>query len=245
MRSGNPSLRENTFSEYRGMASGMDAMTIQGTINKTFVLLALVLATAIYTWVQYFSGVNVTTHLVLGAIGSFVCALIVIFAKKTAPVVAPIYALLEGLFVGGISAIYESQFQGITVMAVLLTFTVLFALLIVYKSGLIKVTQNFRLGILAATFGILLAYLVSFILGFFGIIVPFIHDSGPIGILVSVFIVIIAALNLVLDFDFIEKGAKMRCPKYMEWYGAFGLMVTLIWLYLEILRLLAKISSRR
>lgn len=245
MRSGNPSLRENTFDEYSGMSYGHESMTIQGTVNKTFILLVLVLVSAGFTWSQYFAGVNILPHLVIGAIGSLILSLVVVFAKRSAPITAPIYALLEGLFVGGISALYETEFEGITIMAVTLTFTVMLGLLLVYKSGLIKVTQNFRLGLFAATLGIFFTYLISFILGLFGVTVPFIHDSGPIGILVSIVIVVIAALNLVLDFDFIEKGAQMNCPKYMEWYGAFGLMVTLIWLYLEILRLLSKIASRK
>ncbi|WP_062353244.1 Bax inhibitor-1/YccA family protein [Bacillus kwashiorkori] len=243
VRSGNPSLRENTFNDYQGLGY-QNEMTISGTVNKTFILLVLVTASAAFTWYLYFTGQNVMPYLITGAIGSFIFALITIFAKKAAPVTAPIYAILEGLFIGGISAFYEEQVEGITFMAVSLTFAVLFGLLLVYKSGLIKVTQNFRLGIFAATLGIFLAYFLHFILSFFGMSIPFIHDSGPIGIGVSVFIVIIAALNLVLDFDFIEKGAEMRCPKYLEWYAAFGLMVTLVWLYLEILRLLSKIFSR-
>ncbi|MCU9614337.1 Bax inhibitor-1/YccA family protein [Caldibacillus lycopersici] len=244
MRSGNPSLRENTFDDYRGWSQG-NTMTIQGTVNKTFILLLLVVLSAVYTWYQYFSGVDVTAYLLIGAIGGFIVSLIATFWKQSTPITAPVYALLEGLFVGGISALYEAQFQGITTLAVTLTFAVLFSLLIIYKLRIIKVTQNFRLGLFAATFGILLTYLINIILSFFGVSVPFLHDSGPIGILISLFIVVIAALNLVLDFDFIEKGAQMNCPKYLEWYGAFGLMVTLVWLYLEILRLLSKVMSRK
>ncbi|MET3698785.1 uncharacterized YccA/Bax inhibitor family protein [Bacillus oleivorans] len=244
MRSGNPSLRGNTFDAYAGMGGG-HVMTIQGTVNKTFILLLLIIASAGFTWFQYFSGVNIVPHLVIGVIGVLILSLVTVFWKKAAPVTAPMYAIFEGLFVGGISGLYESEFQGITITAVTLTFAILIGLLMVYKSGLIKVTHNFRLGVAAATLGIFLAYLTSFILGLFGITVPFIHDATPIGILISVGIVIIAALNLVLDFDFIEKGAAIGCPKYMEWYGAFGLMVTLVWLYLEILRLLAKINSRK
>jgi uncharacterized YccA/Bax inhibitor family protein len=157
---------------------------------------------------------------------------------------APLYAVLEGLFLGGISALYELKFQGIVIQAVALTFGTLAALLLAYKSRLIKVTENFKLGVVAATGGIALVYLISIGLGFFGIRMPYLHDSGPIGIGISVFIVIVAALNLVLDFDFIEQGAAQGAPKYMEWYAAFGLLVTLIWLYLEILRLLAKVRRR-
>jgi uncharacterized YccA/Bax inhibitor family protein len=158
---------------------------------------------------------------------------------------APIYALLEGLFLGGISAIFEAQYPGIVIQAVSLTFGTLFCLLLAYRSGIIKVTENFKLGVAAATGGIALIYLATLVLGLFGVRMPFIHESGLIGIGFSLFVVVIAALNLVLDFDFIESGAKSGAPKYMEWYAAFGLMVTLIWLYIEILRLLAKLRSRR
>jgi uncharacterized YccA/Bax inhibitor family protein len=159
-------------------------------------------------------------------------------------VTAPIYAVLEGLFLGGISAIFEMSYPGIVIQAVALTFGTLFCLLAAYKSRLIKVTENFKLGIVAATGAICLIYLVSIIMGFFGASIPMIHSSGPLGIGFSLFVVTIAALNLVLDFDFIERGSEMGAPKYMEWYGAFGLVVTLVWLYIEILRLLSKLRRR-
>jgi uncharacterized YccA/Bax inhibitor family protein len=166
--------------------------------------------------------------------------------KKTwAPVTTPLYAAFEGVALGGISVIFESQYPGIVSQAVFLTFGTLAALLFAYRSGLVKATENFKLGIVAATGGIALVYLLSFILGFFGMSVPLIHSSGTWGILFSMFVVVIAALNLVLDFDFIETGVERGSPKYMEWYAAFGLLVTLVWLYLEILRLLAKLNSRR
>ena len=158
---------------------------------------------------------------------------------------SPIYAVIEGVFLGVISSMMESKFPGIVMQAVGLTFGVLFALLVAYKSKMIKVTDNFRLGVVAATGGIAILYFISIIMGFFGARIPFIHESGPLGIGFSLFVVVIASLNLVLDFDFIEKGAEYNAPKYMEWYGAFGLLVTLIWLYIEILRLLAKLNSRR
>jgi len=181
----------------------------------------------------------------LGALAGFAVAIATVFKKTWAPITAPLYAALEGLVLGGISAMFERSYPGIAVQAVTLTFGVLAALLIAYTSRLIPVTANFRLGVAAATGGIMLVYLASFVLGFFGIAMPFLHDSGPIGIGVSLFIVVIAALNLVLDFDFIEQGAQNNLPKYMEWYAAFGLTVTLVWLYLEIIRLLAKLRSRR
>ena len=180
-----------------------------------------------------------------GAIGGFVVALITIFKKQWAAFTAPLYALLEGLFLGGFSAIFEAKYPGIVIQAVTLTFGTLFCLLLAYRSGLIKATENFKLGVVAATGGIALIYMATIFLGFFGVRMPFIHESGTIGIAFSLFVVVIAALNLVLDFDFIENGAARGAPKYMEWYAAFGLMVTLIWLYIEILRLLAKLRGRR
>ena len=179
-----------------------------------------------------------------GGIGGLIFALITIFRKTLAPFTAPVYAVLQGLLLGGISAMLNSQFPGIVIQAVTLTFGTLFALLFAYRSGLIKVTENFRLGVVAATGGIFIAYLLSFILGLFGVNIGFMHSNGPVGIIVSLVIIVVAALNLVLDFDFIEHGAASGAPKYMEWYAAFGLMVTLIWLYLEFLRLLSKLSSR-
>jgi len=171
--------------------------------------------------------------------------MVTIFKKEWAGITAPIYALVEGVFLGIISALFEQKYPGIVTQAVMLTFGTLFCLLLAYKSKLIKVTQNFRLGVIAATGAVALFYFLSLILGFFGIHIPFIHQSGPLGIGFSLVVVVIASLNLVLDFDFIEQGAQMGAPRYMEWYGAFGLLVTLIWLYLEILRLLAKLNSRR
>lgn len=247
MRTSNPALGENTFKEF-SHAVGQEAMTISGTVNKTAILLFLVIAAAIWPWTIYFNKGNpagITPYILIGALGGLIFAMITIFKKEWAPVTAPVYAILEGLLLGAISAVFESKFQGIVLQAVGLTFGTLFCLLLAYSSGLIKATENFKLGVIAATGGIFVIYLVTMILGFFKIQVPYIHDSGPWGIAFSLFVVIIAALNLVLDFDFIEKGAAMRAPKYMEWYGAFGLMVTLIWLYLEILRLLAKTRSSR
>lgn len=242
MRSANPSLGENTFDGLR--SDNEMTMTIQGTVNKTFILFLLLCATAMFTWYQYFSGSNIQSLLWIGLIGGFVVALITIFVKKAAPFTAPLYALLEGLAIGGISAMFETQFAGITTQAILLTFGTLFSLLFVYRLGIIKVTENFKLGVIAATGAIFFVYLADIILRFFGMGVPFIHETGLVGILISVAIVVVAALNLVLDFDFIEKGVEQRAPKYMEWYGAFGLMVTLVWLYFEILRLLSKLRSK-
>ena len=181
----------------------------------------------------------------LGGIVGFIAAIATVFEKSMAHITAPIYAAAQGLFLGGLSAIFEAQYPGIVIQAVGLTFSTLFCLLGAYKSGMIKVTENFKLGVVAATGGLMMVYFVSFIMSFFGASMNFLFGNGLMGIGFSVVVVVIAALNLVMDFDFIENGAEMGAPKYMEWYAAFGLMVTLIWLYIEILRLLAKLQSRR
>ncbi|NQU68089.1 MAG: Bax inhibitor-1/YccA family protein [Candidatus Marinimicrobia bacterium] len=248
MRTANPALSDKTFKDYSGYSDASGVMTINGTVNKTFLMLVLALFPAGWIWSQYFNSGNIAVvlpWLVVGGIGGFIVAMITIFKKQWAMVTAPAYAILEGFVLGGVSAIFESQYPGIVVQAVSLTLFILLSLLFAYKSRLIKVTDNFRLGVVAATGGIALVYFASFILGFFGIHIPMIHSNGLFGIGFSIFVVIIASMNLVLDFDFIEKGAASGAPKFMEWYAAFGLMVTLIWLYLEILRLLAKLRSRR
>jgi len=182
--------------------------------------------------------------MLLGVFGGFILALVTIFKKEWSPITAPLYALAEGLFLGAISAFMETRYPGIGIEAVSLTFGTLFVLLIAYQSGLIKVTQKFRLGIIAATGGICVFYLMQMLLGFIGVRFASINGSGVIGIGFSLVVVAVAALNLVLDFDFIEQGVQAGAPKYMEWYGAFGIMVTLVWLYIEILRLLSKMRSR-
>jgi len=237
-RTGNPALSEKTFQDVVRTAGG--TMTLQGTVNKTGISLLIVMAGAIITWNME----QPILLLLVGAIGGAILGFVTVFKKDWAPITTPIYAFLEGLVLGAISRMYDRQVEGIVPIAVGLTMGTLGALLLAYTSRLIKVTQNFRLGVFAATGAIALLYLVSMVLGFFGIRIPLIHEAGPIGILFSVVVVVIASLNLVLDFDFIERGAAMGAPKYMEWYGAFGLLVTLIWLYLEILRLLAKIMGK-
>jgi len=221
-------------------------MTINGTVTKTAILLFLVVCGAAYTWNLFGQSPQTAAPWMLGGlIGGLVVALVTAFRKTWSPFIAPLYGVLEGLFLGALSAYYEARFHGIVFQAMALTLGTLCGLLLAYRSGLIRATENFRLGIVAATVGIALVYLVSFVLGFFGKQVPYIHESGWIGIGFSLFVVVIAALNLVLDFDFIERGAEHGAPKYMEWYAAFGLMVTLIWLYIEILRLLSKMARRR
>ena len=247
MRTANPALNSNTFTRFGYLSDTAQAMSIQGTVNKTGLLLILVLASSVFTWNLYFTTMNpasVMPWVFGGRIGGLIVAVITVFKKQWAAISAPIYALLEGLALGGISAIFEARFSGIVIQAVGLTFGTLFCLLFAYKSGMIKATENFKMGVVAATGGIFLVYMVSWILGIFGVRIPFIHESGLFGIGFSLFVVVIAALNLVLDFDFIESGAAHGAPKYMEWYAAFGLMATLIWLYLEILRLLAKLKAR-
>lgn len=225
--------------------TGLETMTLQGAVNKTVALLALVVIGAGYTWNLYYNQgpAAVQPWMFGGLIGGLVLALITVFKAQWAPKTAPLYAVLEGLALGGISAMFEARFPGIVIQAVGLTFGTLFALLVLYKSRVIRVTENFRLGIFAATGGIALVYLVSVVGRMFGWEMPLIHESGPLGILFSLFVVGVAALNLVLDFDFIERGDGVA-PRYMEWYAAFGLIVTLVWLYLELLRLLAKLKER-
>ena len=246
MRTANPTLNENVFKTSAEASYGEMSMTIQGTVNKTFLLLIMVVASASFTWRMFLtSGIEaVYPWMIVGAIGGFILALVTIFAKRWAWITAPIYGLLEGLILGGLSAMLEGVFPGIVIQAVGLTFGTLFVMLTIYKSGLIKVTDKFRIGIVAATGSIVLIYLATWILGMFGVAIPYIHGNGLIGIGFSLVVLVIAALNLVLDFDFIEMGAQVGAPKYMEWYGAFGLIVTLVWLYIEFLRLLSKLRSR-
>ncbi|WP_019914744.1 Bax inhibitor-1/YccA family protein [Paenibacillus sp. HW567] len=242
-RSGNPTLNDKTF-EREERYSGQERMSINGTVNKTFITLTILLAGAFSAWSMYFNGQEVGALAIGGVITGFVLALIISFKPATAPYLVPFYALAEGLFLGALSASYETLYYGITLQAALLTVSIFVALLLAYKTRIIKATENFKLGVFAATAGIALMYLLSFVLRMFGVTIPYLHSNSMIGIGISVVIVIVAALNLVLDFDFIEKGAEQGAPKYMEWYGAFGLMVTLVWLYVEILRLLAKLRSR-
>ena len=240
MRSGNPALSAKTFKNAVG--TGTEKMTIGGTVNKTAMSLLLLMATASYTWT------NPSPALMMfGLFGGLIMAIITIFKKTWAPYTVSGYALLKGLALGGISRFFEMQYPGIVSQAVFLTFGILAALLLAYKSGLIKPTENFKLGVVSATGGIFFLYLISWIMSMFGAGLSIMNpsNSSMFSIGFSIFVVIIASLNLVLDFDFIEEGAEMGAPKYMEWYGAFGLLVTLIWLYLEILRLLAKLQSRR
>ena len=251
MRTANPALSESVFrgdayaDRFQIETTADNVMTINGTVVKTAVLLLILTWTAAFSWSQLADGRDTAIPLALGgAVVGLILALITIFKPQVSPYTSPLYAAAEGLFLGTLSAIFEAQYSGIVVQAIGLTFGTLGALLLAYRSGLIKATENFKLGVVAATGGIALLYLVSMVMRMFGYEIPLIHESGLVGIGFSAFVVVIAALNLVLDFDFIESGAQQRAPKYMEWYGAFGLLVTLVWLYIEILRLLAKLNSR-
>ncbi|WEN15465.1 Bax inhibitor-1/YccA family protein [Rhodanobacter sp. AS-Z3] len=250
MQSGNPALNKNTFLDAASgavVSHGDQAMTLNGTINKTGLLLVLVVIGAMFSWSKYAGPESIGTLLPLimgGAISGFVLAMITVFKKTWSPYTAPLYAVAEGLFIGALSAIFDARYPGIVLQAVGLTFGIMAALLIAYRSGLIRPTEKFKLGIVAATGGVFLLYMANMVMGFFGHSMGFINGNSGMGIAFSAVVVVIAALNLILDFDMIEQGVQARAPKYMEWYGAFALVVTLVWLYLELLRLLSKLQSR-
>ncbi|MGE5621069.1 MAG: Bax inhibitor-1/YccA family membrane protein [archaeon] len=239
-------MGRNTFMDLPFSDAG--EMSIQGVVNKSGFLITLVVISAAYIWTQYFTdGIldpAVMPVALIGSIIAVVTALVTVFKKTWAAFTAPVYAITEGIVLGVVSSFFEQRYPGIVFHAVGLTFGTFTALLAAYTTRLIKPSENFKLGVMAATGGIALVYIVSMVLGIFGIEVPLIHESGIAGIAFSAFVVIIAALNLVLDFDFIEQGVKQGAPKYMEWYSAFGLLVTLIWLYFEILKLLSKARSK-
>jgi len=244
LRSTNPVLKERAFA---GAIPTGETMTIQGTVNKTGLLLLFVVATAAWTWgLAHSETPNAAVPWMLGGlVGGLVVALVTIFKKEWSPISAPIYALLEGLVLGGISAIFDKSYPGIAMQAISLTFGVMFVMLLAYKMRIVQATRGFKLGVIAATGGIAIVYLISMVMSlFFHTQMSFLYAATPLGIGISLFVVIIASLNLIIDFDMIETGARMGAPKYMEWYGAFGLMVTLIWLYMEILRLLSKVRRR-
>ena len=241
-RSGNPALSKRTFNNLKSTTG--EVMTLDGTVNKTAISLAILLFAAYYTYSN-----AIMDYVLIGLIGGFIVALVTVFKKEWSPITVPIYAVLEGLYLGGVSKIFGNMFEpGIVPQAICLTLGILIALLFAYKTKIIKVTENFKLGVFAATAGILVVYLISVLMSAFGgrglpIMDP--TNTSMISIGFSLFVVGIASLNLVMDFDFIEQGVENGAPKYMEWYGAFGLLMTLIWLYLEILKLLAKTSSRK
>ena len=250
-KSGNPTLSENKFRDtvISTPISSENTMTIGGTLNKFGFMLLMLMGSAFYSWKEAANlGENTMSLVIGGAIGGFIIAIVLIFKKEWSPFLAPLYALLEGLFIGAISAFFNAAYPGIVLQAVGLTCSVGFGMYFLYTFRIIRATEKFKSVLIAATVGIALFYLATMIIGWFGVNVnetmPFINGGGMFGIGFSLFVVAIAALNLILDFDMIEQGSAMGAPKYMEWYGAFGLMVTFVWLYMEILRLLSKLNRR-
>jgi len=245
--SGNPVMSERAFQ--RSASGVLDAdmtktgaeagrMTVSGAVNKTLLLGALMLATAVFAYI------NPNPLFIWGgAIAGLIVVVIASFKPKYSPTLAPIYAALEGLFVGGISAMYASLYNGIVFQAITLTMAVFFLMLFFYKTGIIKVTQKLRSGIIMATGAIFVVYLLNFVLSMFGVNLPYLHEGGMIGIGISLLIIAVAAMNLLLDFDNFDKGEQYGAPAYMEWFSAMGLLITLVWLYIEILRLIAIFSS--
>lgn len=250
-KSGNPALSEKRFTStvLDNLVVHENAMTIRGTMNKFGFLFLMVLGTSFYAWKEYAEGGNVVPLMLTGAIGGLIVAIVISFKPVWSPALAPLYALLEGLFVGAVSAYFSFAFAetapNIVLNAVGLTFGTVIAMYLLYSFGIIKATEKFKSIVMAATVGIALFYVLVWVMRMFGFEnMPFLHEGSVMGILFSMFVVTIAALNLILDFDMIEKGVETGAPKYMEWYGAFGLLVTIVWLYLEMLRLLSKISGR-
>ena len=238
-RSSNPVLADKTFT---GLTTTGEAMTLDGTVNRAFALVFILMAGAL---VSVFAGPG---YWIFGAIAGLVLALVTVFRKEWAPVTSPLYAFAEGLFVGGISVLLETAFPGIVIPAVSLTVAIFIAFLVIYRTHLIRVTDKLRIAVVAATVAIGLVYLVSFVLNILGVQVGFLNEaiagSGALGIAVNVIVIGIAAFNLLLDFDLVDRGVAARAPKYMEWYAAFALLVTLVWLYIELLRLLSRLRSR-
>jgi uncharacterized YccA/Bax inhibitor family protein len=250
-RTSNPAFSNKFFERTYTDVTDDTVMTLRGTVNKSFLMTLLVILGASYTWRIFFQNPNpevippsLITYMAVGGIGGFIMSLVIMFRPVSSPWAAPIYAVLEGLFLGAVSAFFEFRMHGIVIQAAALTFLTLVTMLFLYRSGIIKVTEKFRMGVFAATGGIALMYLAGFILGLFGVNFPMMHSGGTLGIVVGIVICGVAALNLVLDFDLIERGAENHLPKFMEWYSAFALMLTLVWLYLEILRLLSRVNSR-
>ncbi len=247
LKSGNPTLSQKIF-ERTLQAEDAGVMTERGTLNKFGFLFLMVMAGAAFTWNAFNQGKNVFPWMIAAAIGGLIIAIVLAFVPKYAPYLAPAYAIVEGVFVGAVSAIYNYAFAktapGIVMQAVGLTFGVVIAMFLLYNFGVIKATQRFKSIVFTATAGIAIFYLLAWVLRMFGIDMPLIHESSMLGIGFSLVVVAIAAMNLIIDFDMIEQGSAMGAPKYMEWYGAFGLLVTIVWLYIEILRLLGKLSKR-
>lgn len=247
-KSGNPTLSEKSFEQTLSQSQG-DTMTVRGTMNKFGFLMLMVMAGAFFAWNWFNAGKNIGSLMMFGVLGGFGVALMIIFKKQWSGYLAPAYAILEGLFVGAISAyfnfLFQEKYPDIIMHAVLITFGVAAGMYLLYSLQLIRVTQKFRSVVMIATAGIAIFYLLTWILSFFDVQFAFLSTGSTFGIVFSLAVIAVASLNLLLDYDMIEQGAAMGAPKYMEWYGAFGLLVTLVWLYLEILRLLAKLNSRK
>ena len=249
-KSSNPALTENKFkvTVLDGVYNA-DAMTLKGTLNKFGFLVLIVVATSFYSWKEAAEGGNVMPMMWGGILGGLGVAILLTFKKEWAMYLAPVYAFLQGLFIGSISALYSAAFAkvapNLVMNAVGLTLAVSVGMYFLYSFRIIKATQKFKSIIISATVGIMLFYVMVMVMRMFGMGgMAFLHEGSLIGIGFSLFVVSIAALNLIIDFDMIEKGSEMGAPKYMEWYGAFGLLVTIVWLYIEMLRLLSKLSSR-
>lgn len=243
-KSGNPALNKDTFTDLPAVADG-EAMTLDGVVNKSLIMFILAAAAGVFGWHLAATESPLTGPVLIGAlISAFIISLVAIFKKTTARWTAPLYALLEGLVLGIISQLYNTAFAGIVLEALLLTAGIFLCMLVIYRSRIIRVTENFKMGIAAATGGIALYYVAYMLGGLFHYQLPLVNSNSGFGIWFSILVIVIAALNLVVDFDFIEQGVEHKAPKYMEWYASFGLFVTIVWLYLEILRLLAKSRSR-
>ncbi|HPR32254.1 MAG TPA: Bax inhibitor-1/YccA family protein [Prolixibacteraceae bacterium] len=250
----NPFFGKSTFQKAAFGAVGEEVMTLRGALNKTALVLLLVFASAFFTWQKFFDAwvpgnpgsafSAVSLYLLLGGIGGFIIALIASFSPRRSGFFTPLYAILEGMFLGGLSAMFEAQFPGLVIRAVALTFAVFLGMLLIYRQRIIRVTGKFRRGMVAAIFGIMLVYLVGWIAHLFGANWSFLHGGGTFGLLFSLIVTGISAFSLLLDFDFIERGAQSGAPKYMEWYSVFGLLVSLVWLYVNILRLLSVFANR-
>lgn len=241
--SNNPVLKQSIFDKAPHIAG--ETMTIRGTVNKMSFMLLMLMAAAVFSWGEFYRNSGSVLPLAFGgAIGGFILALVIIFKKEWSAYLAPAYAIAEGLFLGAISAMFEAKWPGIVMQSVGLTFGTFIAMLILYRTGVIRATERFKSIVMTATLGIGIFYLIAIVLRMFNIEMPLIHSSGTFGIIFSLVVVAIAALNLIMDFDMIEQGALQGAPKYFEWYASFGLMVTLVWLYLEILRLMSKLNRR-
>ncbi|HSC37163.1 MAG TPA: Bax inhibitor-1/YccA family protein [Chitinophagaceae bacterium] len=248
-KSSNPVLTDKAFEKSMTVYDAdVVKMTEKGTLNKFFLLSLLVMATAALTWSAYFQGKDVWPYILVGAFGGFICAVVLAFKPKLASILGPIYALLEGAFVGGVSAYYQFAFQkqapGIVMQAVVITFGVVIAMFLLYRFQIIKVTEKFKAIVITATVGLIFFYLIAWGLSFAHIDIPFLHEGSALGIGFSLLVIGLASMNLIMAFDRVEKGVAMGAPKYMEWYSAFGLVVVIVWLYIEVLNLLGKLNSR-